>query len=899
MANYSVDIEVGLKGTERLRDLRSNIDVLATKINKINSYADVFKAPLQNLQNYNKALREATEALSKAELGTKDEADAIKLYVQALGDAEGAQRRRINLIEEEIEAQRRLQVQQTKSSRTIELGPGGPGFSGGFSAADRARANQAALEKQNAGRRETLELLNREVLFEIRLQNIRERNATLVEKQKRQGNVISNAVIGGAFPLLFGQGPGAAFGGALGGGIGGRLGGQAGFGGSLVGTFAGQATIDFAINSAVQLGTALRKPTQNIQELIKFLGIAGTELEANITILQSLGYESSASAIALAKLEQTLSAEGYKNVGTLTKNLTELDNSFSRLKLAVAALAAGPLSRFFDDLADFIKFFVRAGGVKGLVTSSPERLQALDRQIQGERTSAKQAAAQQSAKAEQAAQKIITAEQSRQLALASAQFSLEKDRLSLTRTALAARQGDIELLRISNELEKKRTELTAARVAKLEKSKLLQMEQDVRLLEQQRGQAQAARQNAIVEAQRQLEKDLLGLEIQKQGVSIEINNLVAERVALQRGEAAGMTARLDTLNEELQSRSEVLAYQRDIALLGVNEVSVRTEINELYKGQLTQLLLEINNRKEAIKQQQAQYNLSQLQIQQQRELSNLQTKTQYALQISTLKAESDPRFLGLFGGSRRTQEIMQLEQQATLSTMTSQLTALQAQAAVPGISPDTLLNLQQQTKALQDQIAIYREYQPALIQATVAQQKFNETMALTNPIVDGVFESFTAVASATKTAEQAFADFLMSVSNMLFDTVKQMISQYIALGIARQIAGLGTNTAFSPTNFSYDAFAFVPGRANGGPVSANKPYLVGEHGPELFMPRSNGSIYPSDALGAGGVQVGSVNITVQNTGEQLSPAAQKQIANQVQGIVMATLVNQKRSGGIL
>jgi hypothetical protein len=65
------------------------------------------------------------------------------------------------------------------------------------------------------------------------------------------------------------------------------------------------------------------------------------------------------------------------------------------------------------------------------------------------------------------------------------------------------------------------------------------------------------------------------------------------------------------------------------------------------------------------------------------------------------------------------------------------------------------------------------------------------------------------------------------------------------------------------------------------------------------MPRTSGSIYPNDALGAGGVQVGAVNITVQNTGENLSPAAQKQIASQVQGIVMATLVNQKRSGGIL
>ena len=75
-------------------------------------------------------------------------------------------------------------------------------------------------------------------------------------------------------------------------------------------------------------------------------------------------------------------------------------------------------------------------------------------------------------------------------------------------------------------------------------------------------------------------------------------------------------------------------------------------------------------------------------------------------------------------------------------------------------------------------------------------------------------------------------------------------------------------------------------------------YLVGERGPELFMPGRSGGIAPTGSFG-GGVQVGAVNITVQNTGENLSPAAQKQIASQVQGIVMATLVNQKRSGGIL
>jgi hypothetical protein len=45
--------------------------------------------------------------------------------------------------------------------------------------------------------------------------------------------------------------------------------------------------------------------------------------------------------------------------------------------------------------------------------------------------------------------------------------------------------------------------------------------------------------------------------------------------------------------------------------------------------------------------------------------------------------------------------------------------------------------------------------------------------------------------------------------------------------------------------------------------------------------------------------VGEINIAVQNSGDNLSPEAQKRIASQVQGIVLTTLVNQKRSGGIL
>jgi hypothetical protein len=50
-------------------------------------------------------------------------------------------------------------------------------------------------------------------------------------------------------------------------------------------------------------------------------------------------------------------------------------------------------------------------------------------------------------------------------------------------------------------------------------------------------------------------------------------------------------------------------------------------------------------------------------------------------------------------------------------------------------------------------------------------------------------------------------------------------------------------------------------RAQGGPVSAWKPYIVGERGPELWVPRSSGSIVPNHQLGGNGVHIENLNIT--------------------------------------
>lgn len=80
-------------------------------------------------------------------------------------------------------------------------------------------------------------------------------------------------------------------------------------------------------------------------------------------------------------------------------------------------------------------------------------------------------------------------------------------------------------------------------------------------------------------------------------------------------------------------------------------------------------------------------------------------------------------------------------------------------------------------------------------------------------------------------------------------------------------------------------FGGAPGRATGGSVSGGRAYMVGERGPELFVPAGAGRI---DANGRGGR--GSVNVTVNVMAPRdASPALMTRTGNQVARAVRQAL----------
>ena len=80
----------------------------------------------------------------------------------------------------------------------------------------------------------------------------------------------------------------------------------------------------------------------------------------------------------------------------------------------------------------------------------------------------------------------------------------------------------------------------------------------------------------------------------------------------------------------------------------------------------------------------------------------------------------------------------------------------------------------------------------------------------------------------------------------------------------------------------------LPGRATGGSVSPARPYLVGERGPELFVPTSAGQVEPTHRLGDRQTSV-SVAINLAQPRGSSAPAALQRSSRQVASAVRRAL----------
>ena len=86
------------------------------------------------------------------------------------------------------------------------------------------------------------------------------------------------------------------------------------------------------------------------------------------------------------------------------------------------------------------------------------------------------------------------------------------------------------------------------------------------------------------------------------------------------------------------------------------------------------------------------------------------------------------------------------------------------------------------------------------------------------------------------------------------------------------------------------------GFADGGRPPVGRPSIVGERGPELFVPDRSGTIIPNHVMGGANV---TVNVDASGSSVEGDSDQAAQLGKMLGAAVQAELVKQKRPGGLL
>ena len=206
---------------------------------------------------------------------------------------------------------------------------------------------------------------------------------------------------------------------------------------------------------------------------------------------------------------------------------------------------------------------------------------------------------------------------------------------------------------------------------------------------------------------------------------------------------------------------------------------------------------------------------------------------------------------------------------------------------------------QREQEGLQS-ITAYLEKQYELNTAIQQQKALAESVSTT--LGQGMTAVFDTLIQGSdnwgKSLQQIASKVLVDIANQLIriyvieqavSAIKSFLSPALPFGGGGgQIGGVGT---LGP-NYGIKQFA------NGGVPPVGRPSLVGERGPELFMPGIRGTVIPNGGFGGGTTNV-VVNVDASGSNVQGDQAQAKQLGVVVSAAVQAELVKQQRPGGLL
>jgi hypothetical protein len=244
---------------------------------------------------------------------------------------------------------------------------------------------------------------------------------------------------------------------------------------------------------------------------------------------------------------------------------------------------------------------------------------------------------------------------------------------------------------------------------------------------------------------------------------------------------------------------------------------------------------------------------------------------------------------------------------AELNLQIDQITEKQRLMDQLGLSESVAEQAAQMTvgfKQTDEQVAELVEKLKLLEQLKKPLESFAEAIKDVGKTIKSEFSSaFESVINGTKSVGEAFRGMILKIIMSLAD--RAMNSAFDDL-FSKMAKASGTSGGFADLlskGVSYVGGLFgggttseVPGLADGGYASATKPHLIGERGPELFIPSASGRVVSNGDLGGMGGQVNQTfNIT---TGVQQTVRAEIQsLMPQIAAASTKAVLDARRRGG--
>jgi len=190
-----------------------------------------------------------------------------------------------------------------------------------------------------------------------------------------------------------------------------------------------------------------------------------------------------------------------------------------------------------------------------------------------------------------------------------------------------------------------------------------------------------------------------------------------------------------------------------------------------------------------------------------------------------------------------------------------------------------------------------------------ADQLKEKFMEIGQGIEQGIVSNLTDAVMGTKTLAQAAIGVLNQLKRKLVEVAIQKATAGLGNKIGGFLGGLfggGGGGLFSGGGGSGIKFGSVNlglssglGFANGGRPPVGRASVVGERGPELFVPKVAGTIIPNNQLGGGTTNI--VNVSVDASGSSVSGSQTEgqALGQLIASVVQTTIVQEQRAGGLL